>query len=499
MTRDTPSSGAAAPDAEAQGRDFINQGSRFMVLDNASKVLEPLLVLLCAKFYAGGEWGFFKYYESILMLLARVAVAGMDRGVVWIHSRRSDDASFIRVFSRAVNFVLLFAAVLAAGSALQWAGWLPSWGNFARGASGATDFNVGCFLVALPLQAGTLLFMQALINKRRLLSLLLVRNIAMPLLTLGPALALAFTPLRAYGLAVPYLFGSAAGFLLGLFFFARAYNLRPSQWALSAAVPRDLFRFSLPIASTDVFMSFAYRVDVLLLGRFAGLGAVEVYSVIMMISRTLNSIRQSFDGILLSVFSRGASDRPTTAQVRHFNYASWVVLTLQLPFLPLAILFGGDLLGLIAPSYAAGHMVLVIAVFFNLWVTLGAFSDQFIAGMGKTHVIPASHVVFFASAVALNFLFIPRFGAAGAALATGLATLIGGAINFGAIWYYNRRLFLMAEYSRPFVVSFALLTPAMIAGLWFEPGFLARLGLLAASLAVFTTHALGCWKRFNAA
>src|SRR5690606_12725438 len=121
-----------------------------------------------------------------------------------------------------------------------------------------------------------------------------------------PAIALAFTPLRENGVAVPYLAGSAVGFGLGAFWFARAYSLRPGQWSWSAKVPRDLLRYSLPLGSTDFFMAFAYRVDVIVLARFAGLAAVEVYTVVVMIANTLRAIRQSFDGILLSVFSRSA-------------------------------------------------------------------------------------------------------------------------------------------------------------------------------------------------
>jgi hypothetical protein len=48
-------------DDHAHGHGFINQGSRFMLLDNLSRAVEPLLVLACARLYAGGEWGFFKY------------------------------------------------------------------------------------------------------------------------------------------------------------------------------------------------------------------------------------------------------------------------------------------------------------------------------------------------------------------------------------------------------------------------------------------------------
>jgi O-antigen/teichoic acid export membrane protein len=483
----------------AHGHGFINQGSRFMLLDNLSRVAEPLLVLVCARLYAGGEWGFFKYYESLLLLMARVATLGMQRGVVWIHSRRGGDEAFVRVFSRALNCVLLVSCALALLAAAQWAGWLPSWSRFARGGPGAVWFNVICMLAALPLQAGTLLFTQALINKRRLLPILLVRNLAMPLLTLAPAIALAFTPLRENGIAVPYLAGSLAGFLLGAFFFARAYSLKPGQWARSARVPGDLLRYSLPLGSTDFFMAFAYRVDVILLGRFSGLGAVEVYSVIMMIANTLRAIRQSFDGILLSVFSRSRSAVPTANQIRHFNYATWMVLVLQLPFLPLAILFGRELLGLVGPTYAAGGAALTIAIFFNVWMTVGAFSDQFVAGMGKTHVIPASHVVFFSASVGLNLLLIPRFGTAGAALASGLAYLLGSAVNFGAIWRYNRGPFLLGEYWRPLLGGVLLLSPSVAVGLWLPSSLPVRLAVFFGSLAVYALHARRYWKRFNAA
>jgi O-antigen/teichoic acid export membrane protein len=493
-----------AEEAEhAHGHGFINQGSRFMLMDNVSRVAEPLLVLVCARLYAGGEWGFFKYYESLLLLMARVAALGMQRGVVWIHARRGGDDAFVRVFSRALNCVFLISIGLALVAAAQWAGWIPSWSRFAHGAPGATWFNVACLLAALPLQAGTLLFTQALINKRRLLAILMVRNLAMPLVTLLPAILLAFTPLRENGIAVPYLAGSAVGFALGAFWFARAYSLRPGQWSWSARVPGDLLRYSLPLGSTDFFIALAYRVDVILLGRFAGMGGVEVYSVVMMIANTLRSIRQSFDGIMLSVFSRATASTPTANQVRHFNYATWMVITLQLPFLPLALLFGGDLLSLVGPTYAAGALALAIAVFFNVWMTAGAFSDQFVAGLGQTRVIAASHVVFFSASLGLNLLLIPRFGLAGAAVASGLAYLLGGLVKFGTLWNQNRRLnrspFLLWEYWSPFLVGILLLSPALAAGLWFHLSVPLRALILLACLAAYALHARRHWKRFNAA
>jgi O-antigen/teichoic acid export membrane protein len=486
------------PISPEEDRSFINSGSRFMLADNASKVLGPLLVLLCAKLYAGGEWGFFKYYESVLLLLTRLAAVGMDRGVVWIYSQRDGEASYVRVFSRAMNFVMLFSVVLALLAGAHWLGWFPGWSGFAHEAPGATGFNITCYLASIPFQAGTLLLLQALLNKRRLLPQALVRNLAVPLATLGPAALLALTPLRSYGLAVPYLFGSLLGFALSLFYFLRAFPSSGKEWSGSAKVPRDMIRFSLPLASTDFAMSLAYRIDILLLGRFVGLQAVEVYSVIVMIANTLKSVRQSFDGIMLSVFSRGKSRTPTEAQVRHFNYANWIVLTLQLPFLPLAMLFGAELLGLVSPLYAQGYTVLAIVIFFNLWSTPGSFSGQFVTGMGRTTLIPLAQAAFFLTSLCLNLLLIPRFGLTGAAVATGMAGIAGAAVPLAGVWYFHKGRLFDRRYLVHLGVQVLLLSPALAVGLVGDVSPLIRALVLLPCVAAFTLYALAGWKKFNA-
>ncbi len=122
---------ALGPAASAQGhREFINRGSRFMFLDNVSKAVEPLLVLLCAKVYADGEWGMFKYYEALILLLTRLGSLGLDRGVVWIYARCENDCVFLRRFSRCVNLVFLLSSLLFALALAQHSGYLPAFGTW---------------------------------------------------------------------------------------------------------------------------------------------------------------------------------------------------------------------------------------------------------------------------------------------------------------------------------------------------------------------------------
>ncbi|MBW8886901.1 MAG: polysaccharide biosynthesis C-terminal domain-containing protein [Fibrobacteres bacterium] len=489
---------AAGPAASAQGhREFINRGSRFMLLDNVSKAAEPLLVLLCARAYAGGEWGMFKYYESLILLLTRLGSLGLDRGVVWIYARCENDGVFVRRFSRCVNLVFLLSGLLFFGALAQYAGYLPTFGSWTASMPHSPALTFALFMASVPVQACALLFLQSLLNKRVLVFGLMIRNLIVPVLIYGPALALSYTPLKSVGLALPYLGGNLAGLALAMVGFLRNYQVNWKDWAFSAFPSRSLLRFSLPLASTDFFMSFAYRFDILLLGRYSGIREVEIYSVIVMISNTLRSLRQSFDGIMLSVFSTGA-EGVDAGRRRNFNYATWMVTTVQVPFVFLALIFGREILWLISPVYAPGMWVLAIATFFNLGATLGSFSAQLLIGLGRTFMIPVSQVAFILSSLALNYLIIPHYGAEGAAFATGVATLLGGLVAFGGVWAYARSPVLQWEYLSPLLTGSLFYLAATALHFLAKPGLPADIAAFAAASAAFGWHARGKWKKFNA-
>lgn len=481
----------------AANRRFLARGTAFMLLDNASKALEPLLVLLCAKAYAGGDWGIFKYYESLALLLTRLASLGLDRGVVWMYSRCADEGDFVRRFSRCVNLVLLLAAAVGALVLLQRLGRLPDVLDWKDKLPPALPLQLALFLAAVPLQALTLLFLQALLNKRVLYQGLLVRNLAVPLFTYGPALLMSLTAWKPIGLALPYFLGNLAGLVLAAGFFLKAYSGGRSRWSLAPGASRELLRFSLPLASTDFFMSFAYRVDLLLLGRYSGIKEVEIYSVIMMIANTLRSLRQSFDGIMLSVFSAEAAGAVTAEQRRNFNYASWMVTAMQVPFFFLALFFGRELLGLIGPTYAEGHRVLVVATFFSMLLTPGAFSGQLLLGLGKTHVIPVTQAIFFAVNVGLNVLMVPRYGAVGAAAATGFSVMLGGLMALAAVRWYSRSFILSGRFFLDLLVGLAIFAVATAADLLWRPSLPGEAALFLAALAAYAWHARACWRRYH--
>lgn len=480
---------------------FIRKGSAFMLLDNISKGLEPLLVLLCARLYAGGEWGVFKYFESLVLLLTRLCSLGLDTGVIWIHSRCADDREYVAKFSRTFHFVALATLALAGLASLQRWGLIPGFGSVAGGLPPPSPWETVQFLACIPLLALTTLLTQSFVNRRELAYGLIIRNFAVPTLLYGPAVGLAFTAFKDRALAACYLAGSLGGFLLAGWGFVRLYRGSLGAWTASALIPREILRFSLPISTTGIVMSLATRMDILLLARFSGTAGVEIYSVITMISNTLRSLRQSMDNVMLSVFSAPARDGGVSRR-RHFNYATWLVVTLQIPFFFLAACFGRELLGLLGAHYAKGHVALVVSMAFLLVVTLGAFSLQMILGIGRTFLVPVSQGVFFAFSVALNFLLIPRLGALGAALAMGIANLAGMLVCFAGERRYGGSWFLEARLLAVLALQAALFLPAVVPTLLgnFLPGGTSwpmRIGAFALSLGMFVPFArrnLSLWS-----
>lgn len=488
-----PKTDPGADDARA----FIRKGSAFMVLDNVSKGLEPVLALLCAKLYVGGEWGTFKYFESLVLLLTRLCSLGLDSGVIWIRSRCADDREYVAKFSRTFNFVALASMILLALAFLQSRGCLPSFGRLAKGMSLPPPGEMLVFLACIPLLALTTLLTQSFVTRRELGYGLVIRNFAVPAAIYGPAVALAFTPLRDRSLAACYLAGNLVGFALAGWGFARLYRDALGAWSASAAIPRDMLRFSLPISTTGLVMSLAVRMDILLLARFVGASGIEIYSVVVMISNTLRSLRQSMDNVMLSVFSGKSAGPLDESRREHFNYATWLVMTLQIPFLFLAACFGRELLALLGPLYAEGYWVLLTAMAFNLLVTLGAFSLQMVLGIGKTFLVPVSQGVFFAFSVGLNLLLIPRIGALGAAVAMGTANALGVLVCFAGARRYAGSWFFRAGHLSAIALEAACFLPAVLPLFLREPPLIARAGAFALSLALFAAFSRRNWKKWS--
>lgn len=404
---------------------MMQRATVFMIADNVSRVAEPLLKMTCAVAFVGGAWGSFAYLESIVLVLMRLSLLGLEKGVIWLGGSVPDDREFVRQASGAFGFSFLVACAVAFGAMLSLS-WLGDTTFFREAA------HSGWFLAAVPFQALAMVVLQALVSRQHLGETILVRNILQPVVTFGLPLALVAALPRVHDVVLPvaYLVASVLASLVSIGAFFWAFRASFRHWSLLPWPGLSLLRYSLPVSVTDILQSIALRTDNTLLFQFGGTREVEVYSVAIMVSKAIQAIRESYDGTALSFFSRPDAEMLGSSKRQGARYVAWVVMGVQQPILWGLLLFGAHGLGLLDTSYAAGYATLICTSFLFSLSLPGILAGTALMGLGKTMLLPVTQIVFLGSFVALNTILIPLYGSLGAGLSLGLSTLVSGLLNY---------------------------------------------------------------------
>lgn len=429
------------------------------MLDNLLRPVEPLLTLACASFYAGGQWGSFKLAESLAYLLFHLSLLGLDRGLVWWFGQ-SESSRYRHDLFASLRLVLLASLV----------GILIMLGTSALGSGDVRGLemswqNLLAISASIPLLALSEVLYQANLNQRDMIARILGKNIVLPLTTFGGALLSHW--ISGPGLPFWFLLGALGNFLVALGMFVKLHGF--SRADVHTDLPsRPLLGFSLPLVGADLLSGLMGRVDLMLLGGLSGIRAVEIYNVVMMIGRSLQTIRQSFEGILLSAFSRDGAVGMTDILRARLNHAVWAIGNL-LGLALLAVVFWGEtLLSFMNSEYRDGYMALVAVTSMTYLNVFGDLSGLMLQGLGRSRSWTIAQLTGFAVNVGANLLLIPRLGALGGVLSYGGALLVQGAICQYLLWRASQRNLWLWEYLRSLLLFAAVLIVASLASLWVE-------------------------------
>ncbi|MEN9306741.1 MAG: hypothetical protein RL173_673 [Fibrobacterota bacterium] len=405
----------------------LRWGARMVFIDNLLRPVEPLLVLACAGIYAGGQWGTFKFAESLVYLLFRLSLMGLDRGLIWWYGQanaaryRKDliSAMGMVVASSMVGFLAMLvmsrtAFLSVRGMDLKWLELL---------------FLAG----SIPLLALSEVVFQTNLNHKEMLGKIIGKNIVLPLVVFGGGLIGHFSG-SSLGLPFWFFLGNLANAAVAIFVFVKVHRAAATSFGRPGIPPRELWRFSLPIMGSDLMAGLIGRVDLMMLGALADIRAVEIYNVIMMIGRSLMAIRQSFEGILLSAFSRDGARRLTNALRQRMNHTIWMIGNLIGLLFIVLVFWGAPLLELVHAEYRTGYVGVVMLAFFTYLNVFGDLSGVMLQGLGNSRSWMLAQIAGFGVNVGCNFWWIPVWGATGGVLAYCASFLVQGAVCLILLW-----------------------------------------------------------------
>jgi len=427
-------------------------GIRMVMLDNLLRPVEPVLILVCASLYAGGAWGSFRVAEALVYLIYKISLLGLDRGVIWGQGQK-DYAKHRDDILASVRLVGIASAVGAVVMLLI--------SRFAGGSIQGLSLGLGDLVaqaLALPMLALAELMYQANINRRKMFARIIGTDILIPFIVFGGAI-LGYYMGWHLSLSKWLLLGSFANFILATISFTLAYDVHWKNCFSMGMPSRLLLRYSLPFLSVDTLAGLIARVDLMLVGAFGGIEAVEVYNVIIMISRSLQAIRQSFDGLLLSAFSREGAQALTHDLKERMNAATWGIANLLGLALFLIAVWGETFLRLLHPEYQTGYWAFVSISAFVFLNAFGDMSGVMLQGLGKSTEYTLAQIAAFAANLTLNVLLVPTMGSFGGVLALGTAFILQGLLCQVFLWRSSGTFPWMAKHVR----SIALLSLWLVA------------------------------------
>lgn len=180
------------------------------------------------------------------------------------------------------------------------------------------------------------------------------------------------------------------------------------------------------------------------------------------------------EGFTLSMVSEVAAGGDKAKLKRVFAMFIEYMYLFIFPILIGGLLLGGDLLRLMYGETGEGAIVPMLILFFGLsFSKMGGITANFLQAMNKEKALVKARLLFGAINLALDLLFIPLWGATGAAIATTIAVVAGIAYEWRIV---HREL--RPQYPAAFLLKVLAASGVMGAAVWWLGTLIAWHNLL---------------------
>lgn len=231
------------------------------------------------------------------------------------------------------------------------------------------------------------------------------------------------------GLAAVFVAGLAAGMFSVTLMLLIAVPRMQVVWRLDWAEVRELWREAWELGAVLLIWLITLRIDQLLLYWLRGPTELGQYAVAVKITEALNLVPES---IMVTVFPLLAATEQTAPQrlQRIYRITARYLVVVVLPLALLITLERQPLIRLLFGSaYVSGSDALAVLAWWMFFSYTGAVYVSLMIVRRQQRLIARVSAVALAVNVALNLVWIPRWGATGAAAAT-LASSAGSFLLF---------------------------------------------------------------------
>lgn len=227
----------------------------------------------------------------------------------------------------------------------------------------------------------------------------------------------------------------------------RRYHLQPPHLKLNVRNWWGIILAGLPFGFIQLSLSFAFRVDTIILSRYVSDTQTGWYNVAYNLVFTILGISTSFNNAILPTLAREHVLNPETVKSWYYNSAR-VMIFISLPIAVGTTLVANDLVALLyQPEIAPAAIALAILIWDLPFVMYHSFCGNVVQSIKREVGAARVYGTLGVFNVLINLLFVPRFGIVGSSFATVLTDLLAAAQfyfllrhEFGPGLQFNRLL-----------------------------------------------------------
>ncbi|MCK5031056.1 MAG: polysaccharide biosynthesis C-terminal domain-containing protein, partial [Thermoplasmatales archaeon] len=274
-------------------------------------------------------------------------------------------------------------------------------------------------------------------------------------------------------LAMAYVFGCMASFLVGMWLL-RKYPIKKPSWKLS----KSYLSFGIPITIISLIVVISINIDKVMIGYFCTQAEVGYYWTVQQLSEVIIILSTALGIVLFPTLSEYHATNNFKGLIKTTHQAERYISMVTIPIIVLIIIFAEPIIYfMLSSSFISAAPVLIIIAIYAFILGIMKPYSSLIAGMNKPGIAAKIGITMCTINIALNYLFIPKggvlspfgiYGAVGAAIATLISLIIGlfgfqlaakkmtkmkilnshiprhiiAGVGMGVILYYSSKLFV---------------------------------------------------------
>jgi O-antigen/teichoic acid export membrane protein len=401
----------------------IRRGARVNFVGIAARSLRGVYLVLVARLFGSEVLGLFLLGWNAVDVLSKIGLLGLDRGLVRFLPPLATGEGGVHLRSVLVRGALgLGLGASALTTVALW--WLAPWLADIVFAQAAAVLPLRILALGIVPLSLTQVLSSVTRVERRMEYEVWTRSVIEPALLLVFAALFWWRGWGGAGLYLAQLLALGGGLVAAASFVVRhgLVTFRTSSSHVPGAGPlwrepaiRRMAACSAPVAVYDLIAMGVASLDFFLLARFVGPGTLGMYGAAREVAALVKKTRQSFEPVLVPVLAQEwQQDRNEAAHDSLDRVVRWI-LVLNVGFLLVVGLLGGDVLELFGSGFGAAAATLFILAFAH------AVNGSW--GVAENVVLlrrPAwnlwNWMAIALLGLGLNLLLIPRWGTQGAAI-----------------------------------------------------------------------------------